>query len=230
MKSDVLIIGGGVIGLSIARELHKRGVRRITIVDRGVAGYESSWAAAGMLAPNIETDTNDDFHRFGMKAADLYPDLADALRSETSVDIHLDQAGTLCVAFNEAELAELDETFQRQIRRDVTVERLSGTDIRDIEPSISPVARGGLFYPSDWQVENRKLVQALRTFAEINEIRMVENSEVDRLITDGKRVVGARTAGGEMHADATILATGAWTSLIKIGDSAVPVSVRPIRG
>src|ERR1035437_478124 len=52
--SDVLILGGGVIGLSIARELHKRGVSRITVIDKGTIGQEASWAAAGILAPQLK--------------------------------------------------------------------------------------------------------------------------------------------------------------------------------
>ena len=76
MNSEVLIIGGGVIGLSIARELQKKGARRITIVDRGTLGAEASWAAAGMLAPNIETDSDESFRKFGSESLELYPKFA----------------------------------------------------------------------------------------------------------------------------------------------------------
>jgi glycine oxidase len=230
MNSEVLIIGGGVIGLTIARELHKKGAGRITIIDRGPIGSEASWAAAGMLAPNIETDTSDDFHRFGTESLELYPDLSASLLEETGVDVELDRSGTLCLAFNEAERAELDETYQQQNLRSVPVVRLSADDVRYLEPSVSSAASGGLFYPSDWQIENRKLLAALKKFAESNGIRIVENTEVSELMTDGRRIVGARTAAGEMKAHVTVLATGAWTSLIKIGDAFLPVSVQPIRG
>lgn len=230
MNTDVLIIGGGVIGLSIARELYKKGERRITVIDRGPIGREASWAAAGMLAPNVETDTSDDFHRFGTESLELYPNLASELLEETGVDIELDQSGTLSLAFNEAEAGELDETFERQELRNVPVNRLSGDAVRNLEPAVSPAVCAGLLYPSDWQVENRKLLAALRRFAEISEIRIVENADVSELLVDGSRVAGARVGTDEDHAGVTILATGAWTSLIKIGDAPMQVSVKPIRG
>ena len=144
MNSEILIIGGGVIGLSIARELYKKGARRITIVDRGTIGAEASWAAAGMLAPNIETDTSDDFHRFGIESLELYPDLSEALIEETGIDIELDRSGTLNVAFDEAEAADLGETYQQQILRRVPVEHLSGESVQSIEPSISLAACAAL--------------------------------------------------------------------------------------
>jgi glycine oxidase len=230
MNSDVLIIGGGVIGLSIAREMHKKGAGRITVVDRGPLGGEASWAAAGMLAPNIETDTSEDFHRFGIEAIELYPEFAARLLAETGVDLELDRSGTLCLAFNESETAELAETLRRQKLRNVPVEYLSGDAVCNLEPLVSASVQSALLYPSDWQVDNRKLVSALRAFAEKNGVRIVEDVAVSELIVDGSKVLGVKTVIGEMHADVTILATGAWTSLIKIGDVSIPGSVKPIRG
>ena len=230
MNSEVLIIGGGVIGLSIARDLHKRGSGRITIVDRGTLGREASWAAAGMLAPNIETDTSDDFHRFGIESLGLYPRFASELLEETGIDIELDRSGTLCLAFDESEAAELRAVYERQRQRNVEVEHLTGAAIRELEPSVSPLVCRALVYPDDWQVENRKLVGALRTFSEINGIQIIEGVEVSELVAEGGRILGARTSAGDISAGVTIIATGAWTSLIKIGGLALPISVRPIRG
>src|SRR5688572_20116668 len=114
MNSEVLIIGGGVIGLSIARELLVQGVRGVTVVERGEVGGEASWAAAGMLAPNIETDISPEFHRFGLESLDLYPEFAEALLDESDVDIGLDRNGTLCVAFNDSEANELAKIYLKQ--------------------------------------------------------------------------------------------------------------------
>ena len=230
MNQEVLIIGGGVIGLSIARELHRKGVRQITIVDRGTMGREASWAAAGMLAPNIETDTHPEFHRFGIESLELYPGFSEALLEETGIDIELDRTGTLFLAFDETEESAVDETFTLQRSRGVNVELLTGTKVRELEPMISHAAGPALLYPDDWQVENRLLVDALIGYAERNGIRIVENTEVVSLLSDGIKVIGASTIERDVLAGVTIIATGAWTSLIKIRDVALPVDVRPIRG
>lgn len=230
MSQGILIIGGGVIGLSIARELSKRGAKEITILERGLVGSEASWAAAGMLAPNIETDTDERFHRLGLDSLELYPDFAETLRAETGVDIELDRTGTLFLAFDEAEETQIDETLRRQLSRGVRVERLSSDEIRSLEPSISRAARAGLFYPNDWQVDNRKLVVALRSYAERNGIRIVENVNATSLLVSNRTVTGADTTAGEFRSGTTIVATGAWTSLIKIGDRKMPIDVIPIRG
>src|SRR5688500_8266274 len=107
MNSDVLIIGGGVIGLSIAGELHSRGVRKITVVDASNLGGAASWAAAGMLAPNIEAALPDGFHRFCTESLALYPSLAKALLDETGIDIELDRTGTIYLALTDADVSEL---------------------------------------------------------------------------------------------------------------------------
>lgn len=231
MASEALIIGGGIIGLSIARELKRSGLATVTILDRGPLGAESSWAAAGMLAPNIEADSDEVFHRFGIESLGLYPDLADRLRDETGIDIELDTSGTLCLAFSDAEAEKLTDVYSRQRSRGVTVDQPSPTAIRDLEPAISGNLVSGLFYPSDWQVENRRLLSALRRSVELDGVAVIENVEVGGLLTDGKNVIGARTPGGEEFlAGVTVVATGAWTSLIKIADEPVSLNVRPIRG
>ena len=230
MNSEVLIIGGGVIGLSIARELRKNGDGRVTIVDRGPLGSEASWAAAGMLAPNIETEATAEFHRFGVDALNEYPVFASELADETEIDIELDRSGTLLLAFSEEEETALSEAYKRHRQRGVDVERLSALEIRDLEPEISPAARVALLFPNDWQVENRKLIAALIRFAQLNDIEIVEDTEVRNLLTAGGRVTGASTSAGEFRSGFTVVATGAWTSFIKIAEMPMPIAIKPIRG
>jgi glycine oxidase len=224
MSSEILIAGGGVIGLAIARELHKRGVQNITIVDRGPVGAEASWAAAGMLAPNIEAPKENAFHRFCTEALEIYPEFAAELLDETGIDIELDRSGTLCIGFGETDDAELEEHAARGFRK------LSAAEVREIEPSISDDVTSGVLFPDDCQIENRKLLKALRASIEKRGIRIHEDTEILGLLTEGSKVTGARTADGDLYADVTVLATGAWTSLIKIGDTKFPVTVSPIRG
>jgi glycine oxidase len=230
-KSDVLIIGGGVIGLSLARELHKKGVRNIAIVDRGQCGMEASYAAAGMLAPHAETDRIDPFFRLCSESAMLYPEFAAELREETGIDIELDREGTLYLSLREADSAELLARYERQKGAGLNVEHLSAEETRKLEPFVSPDVRESLFFPGDWQVENRKLVNALRLYADINGIDIYENTAVTGLETAGVRIKGALTEAETFSADKVVLATGAWTSLIKLdGIRTVPVNVSPVKG
>ena len=74
--ADVVIIGGGVIGLSIARALAQRGVREVMLIERGRLGAEASWAAGGILAPQVEADRRDDFFQLACASRDLYPEFA----------------------------------------------------------------------------------------------------------------------------------------------------------
>src|ERR1700730_19237786 len=98
-SADVVIIGAGVIGLTIARALAQRGVRKVMLIERGRPGAEASWAAGGILAPQVEADHKDDFFRLACASRDLYPAFADSLKEETGIDVQLDRSGTLCLGF-----------------------------------------------------------------------------------------------------------------------------------
>lgn len=230
--SNVLIIGGGVIGLSLARELHKSGVRKITILEKNSeTGREASYAAAGMLAPHAETDKLDDFYRFCEKSGNLYSEFAGELFDETGIDIELDKSGTLYLAFTETDVYEIRRRFDWQKKAGLEVEKLSPAEIHKREPFVSPDVLEGLFFPNDWQVENRKLLDALRKYAEINNIEIIENAEVKNLRFKNEKIIGAETEMAFFLAEKTVLATGAWTSLIKAdGFNFEMPKIKPVRG
>jgi glycine oxidase len=229
-KQEILIVGGGVIGLVIARELHKKGFRRITILERGLIGKEASFAAAGMLAPQAETEKQDDFFHLCSESLNLYPKFAKELFDETDVDIELDRNGTLYLAFTDKDVEEIRRRFEWQKQAGLTVEHLHAEDARRIEPFISPDVREALFFPNDWQVENRELLYALHKYAELNGIEIREDTEIKNLLIENGKVAGAETATEKFYAEKVVLATGAWTSLIKLGDYALPFEVKPMRG
>jgi glycine oxidase len=229
-KSDVLIVGGGVIGLTLARELHKKGVRKITVVERGLCGMEASSAAAGMLAPHAETDKIDPFFQFCAESNRLYPGFAAELLDETGIDIELDQAGTLYLALTERDSEELRRRYEWQKSAGLKVEHLTAAETRQTEPFISPDVRESLFFADDGQVENRLLVQALLEYTRLNGIEIREGAEVSGLLTSGSRVLGVETRNEKLFAETTVVATGAWTSLIKLGPNAWPVKIKPIKG
>src|SRR5947208_239399 len=130
MDPDVLIIGGGVIGLSIARELHKQGARRITLLEKGVCGGEASWAAAGMLGPQAEADEFGQFFEVCAASRDAYPAFADELFDETGIDIELDRSGTLYLAFTDEDVTELHTRLRLQRKAGLRIEHLSAEQTR----------------------------------------------------------------------------------------------------
>ena len=228
---EILIIGGGIIGLTLARKLHKKGFRKITIIERGNVGRESSYAAAGMLAPQAETDIIDPFFKFCVDSHKLYADFARELFEETGVDIQLDKSGTLYLAFDEADAREIRRRFDWQTKAELEVEHLTAKEIRKAEAFVSPDVREGLFFPNDWQVENRKLLDALQIYAEINDIEIIEQTEIENLLIENGKIEAAQSKNKIFRAETVILATGAWTSLIKSGENVLAsLDVKPIRG
>jgi glycine oxidase len=235
---DVLIVGGGIIGLSLARRLRQQGVEKIVILEKNSAcGMEASSAAAGMLAPQAEADRADLFFNFCRESRDLYPQFAAELISETGVDIELDRTGTLYLAFNETDAAELEKRYAWQTRSDLPVEKLTAKEILEIEPNISPNVLFGLRFPLDWQVENRKIIEALKL--QFNETNPTQNSNhqhvfqetVKSLIFENNKVIGVETNAGNIFASQVVIASGAWTSLIKDKfDLLSSLNVAPVRG
>jgi glycine oxidase len=229
--AEVVIVGGGVIGLTIARALAQRGVRDVLLIERGSLGAEASWAAGGILAPQVEVDHKDDFFRLACDSRDLYPRFAEALKEETGVDVELDRSGTLCLGFTSADEAELRHRFEWQDREGLQVEWLNGDEARRLEPAISAEVRCALLLPKDFQVDNRRLVNALVRANEELGTHIVTGSSVAALRIKDRKVRGVETSRGFIHTQLVIMAAGAWASLIKSPDANLPaIGVEPVRG
>ncbi|MGI8494532.1 MAG: glycine oxidase ThiO, partial [Pyrinomonadaceae bacterium] len=216
----------------------RKGIEKITILEKNPAcGMEASNAAAGMLAPQSEADRDDSFFRFCSESRDLYPQFAEEILCETGVDIELDRAGTLYLASNEKDAAELEKRYLWQKAANLSIEKLSAREILEIEPNISRKVLFGLSFPNDWQVENRKIIEALDLQLKKHGENQTEsrvqiiNGEVGALIFENNKVIGAKTNHGKFFAEKIIIASGAWTSLIKDRfDLLSSVKVKPLRG
>lgn len=248
-----IVVGGGIVGLSIAWRLARSG-RPVTVVDPAPASG-ASHAAAGMLAPVSEvTYTEEPLLRLGLASLRHWPSFASELAtdaglgagtglgsgaSEAGVNGLSDAAragldfrvdGTLAVAFGADDLAALGELAAFMEKLGLPVERLTGRDCRRLEPMLAPTVRGGLLARGDAWVDPRRVTTALLAALERLGVPLVR-ARVSELLRDADKVVGVHLAPpdqtdvpGEIRGDRVILAAGAWSAGL------VDVPVRPVKG
>ena len=223
-SADVVIVGGGVIGLAIARGLALGGVRDVCLIERGTLGTEASFAAAGMLLPQVEADAEDDFFKLACRSRDLYPSFAAALREETGVDVELDTTGTLYLALNEHDHEEIEKRCDWQTRAGLLVQLLSTEEARELEPCISESAYGALLFPNDIQVENRRLLSALANSVSNLGVEVLTETNVESLMIERSRVTGVQTHRGTIACKSIVIAAGTWSGFL------VDPGIEPVRG
>ena len=228
MKSsyEVVVIGGGVIGLTIARALAQRGLRDVCLIERARLGTEASFAAAGMLLPQVEAATKDDFFTLACRSRDLYASFAAALHEETGIDVELDTTGTLYLALNSTDQEEIEKGYYFQSRAGLAIELLSTSAARALEPCISESITGALLFPQDIQVENRRLLNALANSVSNLGVNFLTGTNVDSLVVEGNRLTGVQTSSGAITCSTVVVAAGTWSSFIKH----TRFSIEPVRG
>jgi glycine oxidase len=229
--TDVIVVGGGVIGLAVARALNERGIARVTVVERAEPGAEASHAAGGMLAAQAEANEADALFELCVSSRELYPAWATSLLEETGIDIQLERTGTLYLAFTEGDEEESERRFQWQTKKGLPVERLTRNEARKLEPCVSPRVRSVLRFPLDVQVDNRRLVTALVSSLAKRQVQIMTGTHVKSLFIEDDRIAGIETDLNTIRAPIVVVANGAWASFLIISDSRVPpVRIEPVRG
>ena len=205
-SADIVVIGGGVIGLTIARALVLRGVRDVCLIERAGLGTEASFAAAGMLLPQVEAFTEDDLFELACRSRDLYTSFAAALQEETGIDVELDTTGTLYLALNSEDQEEIEKGYYFQSHAGLSIELLNAAAARALEPCISESILGALLFPQDIQVENRRLLSALANSVNNLGVKVITGTNVDSLMIERNRLTGVQTSGGVVSCSTAVVA------------------------
>ena len=228
MSADVLIVGGGIMGSSVALRLAQQGIG-VTVVERGIPGAEASSAAAGMLAPQNEADGPGPMLSLGLQSRALYPALVDELRDATGIDIGYEVSGVMALSFEDD--GERGLSFRRTWQRaqGMRAELLSGPAARTAEPALGDAITAALHFPDDAQVNPAALARAFSQAAAAAGARFLQGRYVRRVVTSDGAVTGLELDGEVLSAGAVVLAAGSWSGLVEGGGVPAQV-VRPARG
>ncbi|MFB6441896.1 glycine oxidase ThiO [Streptomyces sp. NPDC056411] len=226
---DVLVIGGGIIGLATAWRAAARGMT-VTVADPSPGGGAAR-VAAGMLAAVTELHYGEQtLLGLNLASAHRYPRFVAELEEAAGAHTGYRRCGTLAVALDADDRAHLRELHALQVRSGLDSQWLTGRECRRLEPMLAPGVRGGLRVDGDHQIDPRRLASALLTACERAGVAFLPN-RAERLTVHGGRATGAVLDDGTAAAAGqTVLAAGSHSGrLAGVPDEVLP-PVRPVKG
>ena len=204
-SAEVVIVGGGVIGCSIAYHLTKRGVTDVVLVERKQLTSGTTWHAAGLIG---QLRDNVNMSRLAKYSAELYLDLERETGQATGYKVN----GSLSTATNPGRMEDLLRRASMAKVFGLQVDVLGPQGCKDHHPLIEIYdVVGGIFIPSDGQADPVGITQALAKGARMGGAQIFENTKVTRIVTDGGRATGVETEGGPITAKSVVVAGGMWT-------------------
>ncbi len=229
---DCLIVGGGVIGLSLAYELANHGAT-VQIIDCGPIGREASWAGAGILPPANLATAIDPLDRLRALSHQLHREWAVRLREETGIDTGYRECGGLYLARSLGEAASL-HAFAALLRDiEIEIERLSLDELVELEPALSEIAtdqlKAAYSLPGEAQLRNPDHLRALKLACERHGVTVRTACEAIGFNCTNGKMTGVRTNLGLLPADRYCITSGAWTQRLLMG-LGITTGIIPIRG
>ena len=230
---DCLIVGAGVIGLSLAYELARHG-QRVHVIDRGQPGGEASWAGAGILPPaNLATAIHPWDQLRGL-SNQVHPQWARELRQESGIDTGFRRCGGIYLARSGGEAAALAGLMDAFVREDVEVRRLAEDDLTVVEPALLPAFQAGrlrsvYLAPGESQLRNPHHLRALFLASASRGVRISADQSVVGFDVKGHRLRSVLTESGNHTAANICITSGAWTYRL-LSQLGIPTGIMPIRG
>src|SRR5262249_43519033 len=204
--ADILVIGAGIVGCSLAREL-ARVTRSVLVVERGGIGAGASSAAAGLLAPALSASPVGPLADLCFESAALYAAWVAELKADGAGDVGYRCPGLLELYDASKPPAPVEVAAGRGQR----VDRLSPAQLRKLEPALRGEQVAAYFFPEAAQVDAAKVTRQVARVAQLAGVAIRQNEPVHRLVRQGDRVTAVHTATSVYHPGLAILTAGAWS-------------------
>jgi glycine oxidase len=226
--AEIVIIGAGVVGCTIAFELARRGAA-VKMVDGRSVGEGATQASAGILAPYLESRDGGPLLGLTTRSLDLFDEFVAQVSSASGVAVPYRRTGTLDVATDDADVRELSTTASLLTSRGVAAEWLDGAAARLEEPQLTSHALGALSIGAHGFVSAPELTRAAATAAQRLGAQIVPPAHVTRLSRSNGNI-SIEADGTVLRADAVVLAAGCWSGQVDVDGAGVRIPVRPVRG
>jgi glycine oxidase len=220
---DVLILGGGVIGLSTAWFLAEAGVR-VTIVDKGDFGQQASWAGAGILSPVHPEHTQTALDQLRLQSWSMFPSLSRKLRDQTGID-----NGYLVCGGLELFICPDAESSDEWRGEGIAFEELAGDELHRRYPYLAPAVQRVYYLPDMAQLRNPRHLKALQAACAAVGVSMRPGCAVHQFVRNANRIDSVDTQQGRLTAGRYLLAAGAWSEAL-LAPLGWRLGIRPIRG
>lgn len=225
--TDVIVVGGGVIGLSIAYELAGQGVS-VQILDQGPLGQEASWAGAGILPPGNPRRAATPEARLRAESHRLWPEWTKRLLDETGIDNGYRNCGGIEVQL-ESDPAALQDRIAGWREEGVLVDELTAAELADLEPAVTDSFAGAYRLPELCQVRNPRHVKALIAGCAVRGVDFFPGQPVVGFERIEGRVAAVRTISGRYPAGRFVISAGAWSKHL-LAEAGCVTSIEPVRG
>ncbi len=225
---EVIVVGAGIVGCTVAYELARSGAR-VQVIETRAPGQGATRASAGILAPFIEGHGSTLLRDLGKRSLDLYDGFINRLRDDSNHALVYRRNGTFELAFSDADVSRLGELAGMLAERGIESKWIDQASFDAYEPHASRLAAGALLIPSHGFVGVTALTLAAAAAAENFGARFTVETGAIRILPIGGQRVGVRTPRETRDADRVVLAAGSWSSQITV-EGADTVPVKPIRG
>ena len=226
---EFLIVGGGVVGLSIAYELAGQGAREVVVIDAGEPGKEASWAGAGIMPPGPPRPRTPLEQLLAM-SNDLHPRWSAQLKAETGLDNGYRPCEAIYLDRDAGSREPLASCIAGWREQGIRYRQLTARDVQRLEPQLKPPAdKPAYVLPDEYQIRNPWHLQALVAGASKRGVKIVSHAAATGFKVSGDRIDTVETEQGAYRAKCVCLTSGPWTAKL-LDQLGIHVAIKPIRG